>query len=426
MCFYCHQVGHHSKECDKKVCYICSSKHHISRRCPKKGLKAELSSACGNFKQEEHVQRVQEWTYTSQIQPFSASLMFQSQHFQSFLKQQQDQASRAKYIPIPLTSSETGTSVHFGKTVDKLSRGNPNGYQEHRGSSPTKHELNVVRTPSYMQPKEHGEVLYESKETICCEINAKGSNMLNADAIFNFPNKIIETRPFLQKTGDSSLEVHRKSYTQCRSSNGRLVWGEISNKVKIDVWSQEEVLPEIQKPWGTGLSTKIHELKDRLGSLSTDKKEEVDGMFGFNAVRNKVEEHMVYSGLDQQESNHTQDKQEHLLLGDMYLKDAGKTIGEYRSVTQVGVVSPSSKSLSKEGLISSEISQFVESNRSRSKKVVRNVLQWLVLPGLVLEVAALISNPPKKNDAHEQYKRAGAEQKAETFNPAENEVQVEI
>jgi len=70
MCFYCHRVGHHSKDCKQKACYFCSSKDHLLTQCPHK----ESRGINRRPRRQNHEIR----TDDDLVRPFSFPLMLQT------------------------------------------------------------------------------------------------------------------------------------------------------------------------------------------------------------------------------------------------------------------------------------------------------------------------------------------------------------
>jgi len=70
MCFYCHRVGHHSKDCKQKACYYCSSKDHLLTQCPHKesrGINRRPRRQNGEIRTDDDL-----------VRPFSFPLMMQT------------------------------------------------------------------------------------------------------------------------------------------------------------------------------------------------------------------------------------------------------------------------------------------------------------------------------------------------------------
>jgi len=145
MCFYCHQVGHHSKDCDQKVCYICSSKNHLWTRCPLKGLQGQGGfQPCSNgyFKRMRHISRRQDHRKAFHPPQFSNPMMLDNQYYQSFVHQQQTpRCIRVKSDLLPLSSTQERSLGMSQERLPATLRRNsdPVGYSGYLGPSQLGH-----------------------------------------------------------------------------------------------------------------------------------------------------------------------------------------------------------------------------------------------------------------------------------------------
>jgi len=118
MCFYCHKVGHHSKECNQKACFNCSSKDHLWTRCP---LKDSRGMSRRPRRQNRETRRDDE------VRPFSFPLMFQtgynlqSHEQENYSTPIKTSTSTQRYpLPIRSNSSPLPLSVPHNRMVQSL------------------------------------------------------------------------------------------------------------------------------------------------------------------------------------------------------------------------------------------------------------------------------------------------------------------
>jgi len=123
MCFYCHTVGHHSKECDKKVCYYCSSKDHLFTGCPFKDQRFQPRST-RYLRRMRKFPRGYDNSKGFQPRQFPNQLLFENQYFELDQQQQTPRCIRSKSDILPFSSVQERTPSISQTRMPKAVRSN--------------------------------------------------------------------------------------------------------------------------------------------------------------------------------------------------------------------------------------------------------------------------------------------------------------